>query len=125
MSVCTVFREATGRGRLGRASPPVFQTLAKDMSLREAQHILQLDQGHVLSHPCYYKYTSHPSYNKYTYARPPLKITQLRPCYFIFIQIIQNRKQFQINQGGAERSLTDMLQHLKIGDFGTLPYPLS
>ena len=30
-------------GRCGRALPPAFHTLAKDMSLIEAQHILHLD----------------------------------------------------------------------------------
>ena len=34
---------------LGRAPPPAFHTLAKDRSLREAQHILHFDLGHVLS----------------------------------------------------------------------------
>ena len=50
-----------------------FHTLAKDMSLKEAQNILHFDQGHVLSHP---------SYNKYIPAPPPLKIIQLRPCLY-------------------------------------------
>ena len=55
-----------------------FHTLARDMSLKEAQNILHFDQGHVLSHP---------SYNKYIPA-PPLKITQLRSNLFLALHNI-------------------------------------
>ena len=44
-------------GRWGRAPPPAFHALAKDMSLIEAQHILHYDKGHD---PSYYKYTCVP-----------------------------------------------------------------
>ena len=55
-----------GGRRMGRAPPPAIHTLAKDMSLiRGATH---------------FTFGLRPSFLLKIYLRPPLKITQLRPC---------------------------------------------
>ena len=60
-----------GGGALGRAPPPAFHALAKDMSLNKGATHFTLGLNHVLLHASYYTYTRSPL---------SLKITQLRPC---------------------------------------------